>query len=511
MAGRILIVDDDATFARTLARSLTRTGFEVATCGTGAETRAWLADGRPDVVILDYQLPDADGLSLLDELRPGRPTTTFVMATAFPDLEIAVEAMRRGAFDYVAKGAELREFIIRVERAAEVATLRRRMAEAADAASQAADDALIGRSKPMRDLRARLDALAQADDTTALIMGETGTGKGVIARWIHARSGRAYEPFVAVDCTTIPVNLVESELFGHEKGAFSGATANKMGRVETAGAGTLFLDEIGELELPVQAKLLRLLEEREYTRVGSNRTRQVEARIIAATNRDLERAVAEGWFRADLRYRLEVFIVDTPPLRDRHDDIFLLAAHFMAERARALGKEEPALHSKVIEALRRYPFPGNVRELRNMLEQAMLLSEGNELRMEDFPVLTRWSAGWTPPGRGRPTVDPSSPPASPGDWGSSPAASTSLPRYGPAGAPTGRFLSPPSASPEHAPLPGASTAPTLTEIRDRAATRERQALVVALEATGGNVSAAAREIGLSRYQMLRRLKKHGLR
>jgi transcriptional regulator with GAF, ATPase, and Fis domain len=376
------------------------------------------------------------------------------------------------------------------------------MAEASrQVASGDADDAMVGGSPPMQKLRSRLAALQGADDTTVLINGETGTGKGVLARMIHAGSGRAYEPFVAVDCTTIAHTLVESELFGHEKGAFSGATQAKMGRVEAAGAGTLFLDEIGELELTMQTKLLRLLEEREFTRVGSTRARTLRARIITATNRDLELAVRAGWFRADLRYRLEVFVVEVPPLRDRGDDILLLAMHFLKERTRALGRAPLRIRTDVAEALRRYPFPGNVRELRNMVEQAVLLSEGDELTVDDFPVLGRHAARVTP----QPTE---------------PVREAAPPRVVRARTPERTTL-------ERAPMRGqdepesrdvpaptsalGARAATLGAIRARHAEQELHTLVEALEATGGNVTQAARALGMSRYQLLRRLSKHGLR
>jgi DNA-binding NtrC family response regulator len=457
--GRVLIVDDDETFARTLGRSLRRRGYDVSTCGSAAEARETIPVDIVDVVVLDYQLPDANGLELLEELRPLAAGAAFLMATAFPRLEVAVEAMRRGAFDYVAKGGELEECLIRVDRAYEVSALRRRMAEASTSSDAAKD--LVGDSPPMLSLKHRLKLLAGADDTTVQILGETGTGKGMIARAIHAASGRAYEPFVAVDCTTIPETLVESELFGHERGAFSGATGTKMGRVEAAGKGTLFLDEIGELDLSVQAKLLRLLEEREYTRVGGTRPRHLDARIIAATNRNLELAVEEGRFRADLRYRLEVFVVETPPLRDRGEDIMVLVAHFIGTHARALGKPVPGLSETVIEGLRRYAFPGNVRELRNMIEQAMLLVQGEVLTLADFPVLARSvrSVSARRPARrvpAAPVVD-------------------------------------------------------LATIRQEAESDERARVVEALRDEAGNVSAAARRLNLSRYQLIRRLKKLGLR
>jgi two-component system, NtrC family, response regulator AtoC len=404
VSARILIVDDDAGYARALSRILSRAGHEVVTAASAGEARERFEALQPEVVILDYQLPDTDGLAVLDALRAKGSGSVFLLNTAFPDLDIAVEAMRRGAFDYVAKDAQLRECVIRIERGVEVARLRTRAVEAGAEADGGA--VLLGQSPAMKTLLRRVEALADSDDTTAFVVGETGTGKGLLARRIHAMSGRAYEPFVAVDCTTIPATLVESELFGHERGAFSGATHSKLGRVEAAAQGTLFLDEIGELELPMQAKLLRLLEEREFTRVGATKTRHLSARVIAATNRDLERAVAEGRFRADLRYRLEVFVLEVPPLRERGDDIRLLASHFAEERSRALGRDAPTFAPAVLEALDDYPFPGNVRELRNMVEQAVLLSGGGPLTLDAFPVLSKVASGWTPPEPPRPPSRP---------------------------------------------------------------------------------------------------------
>jgi DNA-binding NtrC family response regulator len=313
----------------------------------------------------------------------------------------------------------------------------------------------------MNDLRKHLEALDGAGDTTVLITGETGTGKGVVARYVHAHSRRRFDPFVAVDCTTIPPTLIESELFGHEKGAFSGATSAKLGRVEAAGIGTLFLDEIGELGLPVQTKLLRLLEEREYTRVGETRTRELKARIVTATNRDLEAAVAEGTFRADLRYRLEVFVLRVPALRERGEDMLLLAKHFAAERSRALGRPEPHFHPHVIDAFRTYPFPGNVRELRNMVEQALLLSRGDELTLEHFPVLRTTR-------RRRPTP---------------------------------------------APMPAARGKRDVTDlagIRARVDDEDRKQIEDAVVSARGNVAQAARALGISRYQLIRRMRRLGL-
>jgi two-component system, NtrC family, response regulator AtoC len=495
MPGKIIIVDDDVEFSRAIARNLRRSGHDVSTCANAAETRSAVKSHRPDVIVLDYNLPDINGLALLSELRRVAVGSELVMVTAYPDLDVAVEAMKRGAVDYVAKGADARECLIRIERAAEVSLLRHRLVEASRPSSAPADElGILGNSPPMQALRVHLEALRNSDDTTTLILGETGTGKSLVARAIHAASGRAFEPFVAVDCTTIPVTLVESELFGYEKGAFSGAVGAKQGRIEAAGRGTLFLDEIGELEMPVQVKLLRLLEEREFTRVGGTRPRKLQARIITATNRDLEKAIQEGRFRDDLKYRLEVFVVELPPLRELGDDIFDLASHFAVERSRALGRPEPSMHQDVLDTMRKYPFPGNVRELKNIVEQAVLLARGPQLLLEDFPVLIRYASGWSPP------------------------VTVRTPRA--AGSPSQR----PSVIPEriagegglnlsispHEPRKSADRHKKLGQIRQRHGEEERQKLVSALERTGGNLSAAARDVNLSRHQFRRRLVKYGL-
>ncbi len=499
MSARILIIDDDAGYRGALARLLGRAGHEVLTLATGEEARASSVSIAPDVVVIDQRLPDAHGLDLLDELKLMLKSSTFVVVTAYPEVSVAVDAMRRGAFDYFGKGADPQEGTMRIERAADLSSLKRRVADA-QAETGASSAELIGTSPAMERLRARLNALAASDDTTALITGETGVGKGLVARAVYTSSRRAAEPFVNVDCTTIPATLVESELFGHERGAFSGATGMKPGRVESAGRGTLFLDEIGELDLSVQAKLLRLLEEREYTRIGSTRPRKLQARIITATNRDLVRAVEEGRFRADLRFRLEVFVLEVPPLRERAEDVLLIAEHYAAERARSLGRSSVELTAEVRQALLSYPFPGNVRELRNMIEQALLLASDDMLTLEEFPVLARFRAGWQPPPTPvRPSVRPPAPfPSVPPATQSTPAPARAS--FAPAFASTPPALSVRVAGPA-----------SLAVIRERYAEQERTKLIDALEQAGGNVALAARQVGLSRFQMLRRLAKHGLR
>ena len=510
MSGQILIVDDDLGFARTLARRLRQQGHDVVACASGTEAIDYFAEGQFDVVLLDYQLPDWNGLELLNELKSsGVATTVFMLATAFAEVDIAVEAMRRGAFDFLAKGPGLEECVVRVERGVEVALLRRRMSENTTHRAGASDSgSMIGESSAIMRLRSRVAAVAASADTTVAIFGEPGTGKGVIAQMIHAQSSRSFQPFVAVDCTTIPSTLMESELFGHDKGAFSGAVSAKQGMVEAADQGTLFIDEVGELPLPMQSKLLRLLEEREFTRVGSTRTRKLNARVIAATNRNLEEEVAMGRFRADLRYRLEVFLIETPPLRNLADDVFLLTAHFIRERSRALGKPEPRLDSKVIEHLQKYTFPGNVRELRNMVDQAVLLARSDTLSLDEFPVLSRATMAWpAPPSRNQTENSPR------------PADSAAY-LHADSGEPTSpppnlhETQSPPILAEEET-TPGSRPAPevptpvlnsqprSLETIRRDAQAAELQKIIAALESHGGNVSATARAVGRSRYQILR--------
>jgi DNA-binding NtrC family response regulator len=486
MSARVLIIEDDQGYAAALSRHLHGAGHEVIQLHDAASARAQTSLIRPDVVVIDQQLPDAMGLSLLEDLKPLLKAAVFVVMTAHPALEFAVEAMRRGAFDYFEKGQDPRETMLRIERAVAHAELRRRVIEAQVEQGLKARATLIGVSPAMERLRARLDALAVSDDTTALITGEPGVGKSLVAHAIHLASRRATEPFVAVDCTGSHGAPLESELFGHEADAAGAAHAVQLGRVEMAQRGTLFLDEIGELELSLQEKLLRLVEQREFTRVGSGLTRQLSARIITATHRDLARAVEAGRFRAELRFRLEVFVLEVPALRERGDDVFLIAEHYLAARARVLGRQPPVLDAEVRQLLRKYPFPGNVRELKNMVEQALLLSDADELSLDEFPVLARFDGGWQP--------------------------SNSAARLGPRPS----AVSPPSGFPgaprlASAALPHAAGAASLGVIRERYLENERTRLVDALESSGGNVSHAARNLGLSRYQLLRRLTKHGLR
>ncbi|MCG8554756.1 MAG: sigma-54 dependent transcriptional regulator [Proteobacteria bacterium] len=475
VSAQILVVDDSQLFADSIARRLRHVGHQVVTCADGAGARGQLGRQAFDVVVLDYHLPDAQGLELLDELLSSAPNAVFLVATGQPEVSVAVEAIRRGAEDYVQKGRDFDECLVRIERAAEIA-LRK-----PNRFARKTNLGLLGDSTPMRKLREHVDRLRGGDDRNMLILGETGTGKSKLAQAVHEAHGRG--PFVEIDCTTIPATLVESELFGHERGAFSGATAAKRGRIEAAMGGTLFLDEIGELSLEVQAKLLRLIEKKEFSRVGGTHTRALPARIITATHRNLATAVAAGRFRQDLRYRLEVFVLQVPPLRDRGGDVILLASHFAAERARMDGRRTPTLSPDLKQALLRYRFPGNVRELRNMVDQATLLAEGRmELRVEDFPVLLA------------------------GPWGGGP--SLQAPE---ALDPLAGENEPDACAAQRAVDEQQSTGTRLAEIRGRRQRDDKQAVIRALKQTGGNVAAAARRLGMSRHALSRRIAKHKLR
>jgi len=416
----------------------------------------------------------------MEELHSQFPQSVFVLISEGTGSH--EESLNHGAFDSIDRGTEPRALVLRIERAIEHALLRRLVAEAQAEWGPKIEFTLLGDSPAMELLRSRVDALAVAEDTALLITGESGVGKGVLARAVHFRSGRSNEPFVGVDCVSVAPSQLDIELFGQESSAASAAGTVHHGRVEAVQGGTLFLDEVTELDASLQQKLLRLLEEGEYVRAGGTTTRKFTARVVAATSRDLAQAVEEGRFRADLRQRLEGMMLEAPPLRDRGEDVFLLADRYATQRARAHGRNRPILSAEVREALSTYPFPGNLRELCAMIDEALWLHrEDDTLTLDDFPVLLRYRAET----QGR------------SGFGSSPPRS-GLVSTGPAYATQMRMTA--NAPP-----------PSLGVIRERHADQERLKLVEALEQSGGNVSRAARTVGMSRYQMLRRLAKYGLR
>jgi DNA-binding NtrC family response regulator len=379
----ILIVEDEAILGDSIATYLTHHGYATARAASGEEALARAAEAAPDVVLVDVRLPGMDGLEVLQALRDPAPTAEVVMMTAHGSVSSAVQAMRAGAFDYLAKPLDLDEVRVVVEKALAHLRMRRELSylKARDAGGSPAAE-MVGESACMRELKRQIQRIAslesaQGDAPTVLILGETGTGKEVVARALHQQSARAAGPFVEINCAAIPATLLEAELFGHEKGAYTDARAAKPGLFEAAEGGTLLLDEIGHMDLALQVKLLRAIEEKTVRRVGGLRPKEVNARILAATNRDLDAAVKAGEFRADLYYRIKALTIRLPPLRDRDGDILLLARHFLARSASRYGLPPKVLTPAAEAMLLAYPWPGNVRELAHVAERAVLLHAGD--------------------------------------------------------------------------------------------------------------------------------------
>ncbi len=383
---RVLIVDDEANLRRILAGALASGGHDVVEAAGVAAARAALGAGVFDVVLTDQRMPDGDGLELIAAARAADPSLPVVMITAYSSVELAVEAMRQGAFDFIPKPFHPDQVLAVVARAAERAELMRENANLRGEAERRRGPALVGRGPAMRRVLELIERVGPTP-ATVLITGETGTGKELVARALHAASPRAHRPLLAVNCAAFAETLLDSELFGHERGAFTGAERARPGLFEAAHRGTLFLDEAGEMSGALQAKLLRALVSGEVTRVGSVTPRKVDVRLLVATHRDLLARVAEGSFRQDLYYRLAVVPIETPPLRERLDDLPELAERLLDEIAFDLKSERKRIAPDALEKLGRYAFPGNVRELRNLLERASILARGEQLRAEDFPSL----------------------------------------------------------------------------------------------------------------------------
>jgi DNA-binding NtrC family response regulator len=387
---RILCIDDEADLLETVRRILVRAGHEVEAASSGTEGVSRLAGDAFDLVLTDLRMPGLDGLGVLDAVRARGSLAPVVLMTAHASMENAVEAMRRGAWDCVAKPFAAGDLRVVVERAlahGRLAAENRRLR--ATIAARGGPPDLVGGSPALREVEDLLERVARTD-LTVLVTGESGTGKEVVARALHARGPRAAAPFVAVDCAAIPSNLMESELFGHERGAFTGAASARKGLVEEADGGTFFLDEIGELEPQVQTRLLRLLQEQTFRRVGGNRTQKVDLRVVAATNRDLEAEVAQGRFREDLFHRLNVVRVRLPPLRARREDIPVLLDHFL-ESFRG-GRAALTVSPEAVQRLCAYHWPGNVRELSNVARYLVGLARGPEAGVDDLPPALRAEA-----------------------------------------------------------------------------------------------------------------------
>ena len=394
MARHILVVDDEALIRWSLVERLRAEGYELSEAGTAATAIAQAEEGV-DLVLLDYQLPDGDGISVLKKIREMDPDALVIMLTAHQDVSLVVEAMKAGAFDYAAKPFDLEDVALRVSRALETTRLRRELRTLRDKLSSPyGPESIIGESEPMQRVKALVRRVATSPGSTVLITGESGTGKDLIAKVIHYASSRAARPFLNITCSALPEALLESELFGHERGAFTDARNQKRGLLEQADEGTVFLDEIGEMAPVLQAKLLRFLEERAFRRVGGSADIRVDVRVVAATNRNLEEQVRDGKFRDDLYYRLNVLRLEVPPLRARGEDIVLLAQYFVDQFQKEFKRSVRSLSPAAQTALKGYAWPGNVRELRNLVERAVLLAEEATLQPDDFESLhTAHAAG----------------------------------------------------------------------------------------------------------------------
>jgi len=389
-AGRILLVEDRDSLRRMLERALGEEGYAVEAAGTGEEGIWLLGERTYDLVLTDLKLPHASGLEVLAASRAAQPRTPVVVLTGYGTVAAAVEAMKLGAYDFLEKPVALDD-LARLVQGAIGGQDGEEVWSVPGSPASPASPAIVGRHPRLRAAIRLLERVAPTE-STVLLLGESGTGKELFARALHALSARRAGPFIAVNCAAIPESLMENELFGHEKGAFTGADRRQPGRFELAEGGTLLLDEIGELSLAVQGKVLRALEERTFERVGSGRTQRADVRLIAATNRDLEAMVAAGEFRSDLYFRLAVFPLELPPLRERASDIPLLARHLLAGIARRHHREPPILSDEAAEILAAEPWPGNVRELGNLLERALILADGPALRPGDVKALLRPAA-----------------------------------------------------------------------------------------------------------------------
>ena len=457
---RILILDDEPDVAKSWVRILGSAGYKCLATTDPQEALRWLESERPDLLLTDLRMPGMDGMEMLARAREIDPQMPVVMLTGYASIESAVAAVKAGAFEYLPKSFSNDQFKITIERAL---TKRRLELEVLNLRQQLRGafgfENILGRSAALQQVLELVQKAARSD-ANILILGESGTGKELIARAIHTNSPRAGQPFVAVDCASLPENLLESELFGHEKGAFTGAATAKKGLTEVAHRGTLFLDELGELPLGLQVKLLRALQERQIRRVGGTQQIDIDIRIVSATNRDLRALVAEGKFREDLYYRVNVIDVALPPLRERSDDIELLATHFLRKHARCPQATAKGFEPEAMIALETYAWPGNVRELQNVIERACALVEGEMITLAELPAHLR-----TPPAR----------------MGGLPSADT-----------TDKL--------------------TLKEARERwIGQLEASYMANLLRQAGGNVSEAARNAGVDRKTLRHLLTKHGIR
>jgi len=382
---KILVVDDEHLIRWSLEQNLKKQGYEVVTAGNGEDALRLAREEQPDLVLLDIQLPGISGIEVLDKIKEFDEDIIVIMVTAHGGLDTAVNAMRLGAYDYVNKPFNLDELSIIVKKALETSDLKREVARLRSETKKSAPN-IIGASKQIQSMMDVLEKVARSEAATVLVQGESGTGKELVAKWIHYSSKRSDKPFIAINCAAVPATLLESELFGYEKGAFTDAKSTKKGLFELADGGTVFLDEIGDMEMGMQAKLLRFLEDRSFRRVGGSRVFSVDVRIISATNKELLKSIEEKTFRNDLYYRLQVIPIFIPALRERREDIIPLALHFIDVYNKDFNKKIQGIEDQAKRLMLDYAWPGNVRELKNVIERALILGNDEMLLTEHLPL-----------------------------------------------------------------------------------------------------------------------------
>jgi len=396
MKQRILIVDDEGGVRESL-RMVLKERFDTVPANSGEEALAVLEQGPVDLVLLDIIMPGIDGLEALERIKQAPRAPQVIMLTATKTVKTAVQAMKLGAFDYITKPFDIDELLLLIDRALQAAALAREVeALRSEIGSRFGFDSIIGNSEKVRSVLSTVSMVAPLK-TTVLITGESGTGKELIAKALHYNSPRTHRPMVTLNCAAIPENLLENELFGHERGAFTDAHSKQLGHFEHADQSTIFLDEIGEMAPSTQAKILRVLEQGEFLRIGGSAPVNVDVRIVAATNRDLHQEVREGTFRSDLFYRLNVVAIHVPPLRERREDIVPLTHHFLKAKAAALGIPERRFDNEALDLLLQYAWPGNIRELENTIERALVLSRGSVMTTADLPPHMAANREWTVP------------------------------------------------------------------------------------------------------------------